>query len=159
RRKSRGRGGAKFGVRPPFAQPGVPTRVTTGVRPYRRRPRRTRSERRQSYARSLGEVGSAGRRGATSFQWSVNRTSGTPSRLNVASRWLRVPGPNSSQASSWIPYRTPAEARTGLAATPADRAISTANSVIRPPSELIGARTQSCGDRRVQLDAVSERLR
>jgi putative restriction endonuclease len=68
----------------------------------------------------------------------VKRTSGTPRRLNVASRRSRVPGPNSSHASSWIPYRTPDDACAELAATQAARAKSSTNSVFRLAGDLIG---------------------
>ena len=60
-----------------------------------------------------------GRRRAISFQRSVKRTSGTPSRLNVVSRWSSFPGPNSSHVSSWIPYWTPGDACDELAAAQA----------------------------------------
>ena len=82
-----------------------------------------------------------GRRKAIWFQRSVKRTKGTPSRLNVTSRRSSVPGPNSSHASSWIPYWTPVEARPELEATPAASAQSSTISVIRPAVVLIGCST------------------
>ena len=79
-----------------------------------------------------------GRRRAISFQRSVKRTSGTPSRLNVVRRWSSLPGPNSSHVSSWIPYWTPGDAGAELVAAQAASANSSPRNMIRPARVCIG---------------------
>src|SRR5262249_38851010 len=93
------------------------------------RPSSTGSKFDQSYAGSFGFSGCAGRFFATSLHTSVNRTVRTPSESSVSSRLSSVPGPQRSQASSWMPIRAlaladalAARSSARIAAAPAARA-------------------------------------
>src|SRR5579862_820553 len=89
----------------------------------------------QLYASSVGSVPDAGFCGATSLHTSVKRTVFTPSESSVLRRESSVPGPQRSQASSWIPKRADELA----AACPANRNVAVAASAAVIRSRLMQA--------------------
>src|SRR6187402_190936 len=78
--------GAQFAARPPFAQRGAPTSVTTGAMPRARSPPSRTSPADQRYAGSRCDVGFAGRFAAISSQRRLTRTTSTPSASTWSSR-------------------------------------------------------------------------